>query len=207
MNFQNDYNLDEALRSASYGMIRVSYKVKGFWSRDSITVYIKRSMKWERPEGESATWEAAVTWSTGGRDPKEVECDLEAAGYFAEAIQDAVQFANLLKDTMSDVFEEAYLKSIREYQEAEKRRLEQEAAAAEADPAMTEATAEVIINLALSSGNRVGLFKRGAKSFYAYVEVSKLMRTVYRFNDNVVSRKELRNKLISGQYSNRYAFV
>lgn len=74
--------------SSFYLRETIDIKVQGFWSRDPISVYI---------DAGKGKIETRVTWSTGGREPEEVESDLEAAENFAQAILGAVELARSIE--------------------------------------------------------------------------------------------------------------
>ena len=65
------------------------FKVDGFWNVGAVRCYqtsglTDDAIEWGKTE---------VSWSCGGRDPEEIACDIEAAWYFSEAIQDACRLA------------------------------------------------------------------------------------------------------------------
>ena len=75
------------------GNARVSYKVKGYWSADTITVYVRKDfIGTTRGNGIVVN----VSHSSGGRDTDEVKQDFEAVQYFAEALNDASKVAEFL---------------------------------------------------------------------------------------------------------------
>lgn len=73
----------------------ISIKVKGYWSRDSITVYARTALF-----GEKGAWEFSISHSSGGRDTDEVESDAQAARYFAEGM---ILAANIVDELQSKV--------------------------------------------------------------------------------------------------------
>ena len=85
----NGRDLDESIGSGfSFGV-----KVKGFWSSESINVYINRSrIADENVSGFSSAYKISVSHSSGGRDSKEVADDVEAEQYFGEALIGVTKF-------------------------------------------------------------------------------------------------------------------
>lgn len=83
------YDLEQIGREGG-GTINV--KVNGYWSRDSITLYISRkwvycSSRAHLPAAEhSYRWEFTTSHGSGGREKKEVESDLEAMSNFGAAM-------------------------------------------------------------------------------------------------------------------------
>lgn len=94
MNFiinSNERNLDASIGSG----LCIPVKVKGFWSYDTINIYVSRSMF--RVSGEvnrEPSYTVSIKHSSGGRDSDEVACDVEAAQYFGEAMLGAVKYVN-----------------------------------------------------------------------------------------------------------------
>ena len=86
----NGRDLEESIGSGfSFGV-----KVKGFWSNDSIHVYINRSMFTDKKSstGFSPEYKISVSHSSGGRASKEVADDVEAEQYFGEALIGVTKF-------------------------------------------------------------------------------------------------------------------
>ena len=76
-----------------HGYARINYQVDGYWSRETITVYVDRRMDWETKK---VIWVANVNHSTGGRDKEQVADDNEATRNFAHALMDAAYQADLI---------------------------------------------------------------------------------------------------------------
>ena len=86
----NGLDLDTSIGSGfSFGV-----KVKGFWSNESIHVYINRSMFADEKSatGFSSAYKISMSHSSGGRDSKEVADDIEAEQYFGEALVGVAKF-------------------------------------------------------------------------------------------------------------------
>lgn len=86
----NGRNLDESIGSN----LSIGVKVKGFWSIESINVYINRSMISDEnsANGFSSAYKISVSHSSGGRASKEVADDVEAEQYFGEALIGVTKF-------------------------------------------------------------------------------------------------------------------
>ena len=86
----NGRDLDESIGSN----LSIGVKVKGFWSSESINVYINRSMFSDENSANdfSSAYKISVSHSSGGRDSKEVADDVEAEQYFGEALIGVAKF-------------------------------------------------------------------------------------------------------------------
>ena len=175
------YDLEEIGRNG-YG--RISCKIQGYWSHDPITLYIDR-----RGYGSDQGWKVTLSHSSGGRDPKEVESDMEAAINFAEAMRDLAIIGRDLIFTYGDTLEFAYQVGVadrKRQQEAEKAA---EVARVEADPAMgPEAAAAIINNMALGHQPVVSYYKRGSERADT-VQVYIREKTKFYLNKQSVSKK------------------
>lgn len=78
---------DEDIARTGHGSIQ--YKVKGFWSASTISIYVDRT--WNG--GGDIGWTVSISRSSGGRDTDEVADDIEANQYYAEALLDATRVA------------------------------------------------------------------------------------------------------------------
>ena len=154
MNFQvAEYDLNTLGRDA---YASISCKVKGYWSRDSITIYLRRGY------GEDSTWNAQISYGSGGRDSKEVVSDMEAGRYFAEALTYMCNLADSIISLHVDTLESAYQACVEEYRQAEKLARQAKEAAINADKALGEERAEVIVNEMIAQKFAVAnVFNRG----------------------------------------------
>lgn len=87
-------------------MFSIRCKVKGYWSSDTITIYIDRGFS------KDPAWNARISYGSGGRDSKEVESDMEAGRYFAEAL---TAMCNLADELMSEDSKVALEASYQDY--------------------------------------------------------------------------------------------
>ena len=91
----NEYDLKDIAR---HGYGSISCRVRGYWSSDSISLVINRNIKYV--DGDMTfTWRISLSHSSGGRDPKVVEQDMDATVNFAAGL---VAMATLGKQLMSD---------------------------------------------------------------------------------------------------------
>lgn len=182
MNYQISDTTIEQL--GSQRRTSVSCKIKGYWSSDSITLYVNRSYS-------SADWEVSVSHSSGGRDKKEVASDVEASRYFAEAMIAMCDVADHIL-SQKDRLEAAYQAQLAEYRaEIEKERAEREAMIA-ADEELGETRAKEIVDQMVTNGNCVvEVFKRGEARAIRY-EVKTYNNTMFYNNyDRRVSKAEV----------------
>ena len=159
-----EYTLEEIGRGRRSS---ISIKVRGYWSQEAITVYVRPEFYGEkvyiRPEfyGEKGKWSFQISHSSGGRDHNEVESDARAARYFAEGLYLAADIVGELQ---------ANLDTLNRFQADERDRMrvefEQEQArkqaALEADTPLGMVAATQLVD-ALKSGlcKEIRIFNRG----------------------------------------------
>lgn len=147
-----EINVEEIGRSGSG---RVTAKVTGYWSGDSITMYIRRG--WYSDNG----WHIEMGHSSGGRDTKEVASDVEAAKNFGAAMIAMAEFADAITAKFAE-FEKFYQvarEEARIEREAEKAAKQQ---AFEADVAMGTAEAAGKVEQLIKAGKGcIGMIERG----------------------------------------------
>lgn len=157
----NGRDLDKSIGSGfSFGV-----KVKGFWSSDSINVYINRSMFADEnsANGFSSAYKISVSHSSGGRDSKEVADDIEAEQYFGEALVGVTKFIREEIQPRLDMWERMY----QEERAAERLAIEaakkEQQAKIDADAEVGEQQAKVYAHM-LRGGviNEVVLYERGS---------------------------------------------
>lgn len=157
----NSRDLDKSIGSGfSFGV-----KVKGFWSNDSIHVYINRSMFADEKSatGFSSAYKISVSHSSGGRDTGEVVDDVEAEQYFGEALIGVAKFVREEIQPRLAMWERMY----QEERAAERLAIEaakkEQQAKIDADPEVGEQQAKVYAHM-LRGGviNEVVLYERGS---------------------------------------------
>ena len=90
----NEYDLKDIAR---HGFGSISCRVRGYWSSDSISLVVDRNRKYV--DGDlTFSWRISLSHSSGGRDPKVVEQDMDASVNFAAGL---VAMATLGKQLMS----------------------------------------------------------------------------------------------------------
>lgn len=176
-----EYDLAELGRS---GMNSISCKVKGYWSNDSISLYVRRDLF-----GNSRNWTVQISHSSGGRDTKEVVSDTEAARYFGEAL---IAMCNLGDEILKhkDVLEANYQKQVAEYQEEAARERAAKQAAFDADTAIgAERAREIVEQMALTGNGVVTLLDRGRDCAPNSLRVETRIKTIFYFNGNRISKQ------------------
>jgi hypothetical protein len=86
--------------TGQHGSGRATAKVNGYWSGDSITLYVERKVDWSNFNADDrhpAEWVFTMSHSSGGRDTAEETDDLQASANFAAAIYGLCQYAAGLK--------------------------------------------------------------------------------------------------------------
>jgi hypothetical protein len=120
------------------GFVRIEYKVHGYWSRDTITLYIRRN------HFDGGEWGISISTSSGGRDELEVKHDHEAVLNYAAALQDAATIAKGC-DLYFTGLEQGYQNYVFRLKEAEKEEQRQKQAKIDADPALGLQAAELLV--------------------------------------------------------------
>jgi hypothetical protein len=197
-----DLTVNDLLTDMS-GWISINIKVEGFWSSNSLTLYVKRRENW-RDEGTPAKWEFEISRSSGGRDPKEVEDDLVASTNYAYDMLKLVDFARSLNVEELEARHQYFVAKWKEKNEAEKKEAQSKF---DADSVMTEAQAKVAVaRLVGEEGiDRMNVRLRGKDSKIAFArEETYTGRITLRKGGQRISRMKLVEELLSGKYSNEY---
>lgn len=151
-------NIIERVRTghASFGV-----RVEGYWSPDVIRIYVRRSIDWSTQKYE---WSIEVDHSSGGRDSKQVEDDLDAEENFGNAMIAAVQFARELRSQpLQEEFEAAYQAYQVELQAWHDEQVREKQAKLDVDPALTEQQVEELIEKLITESGSVALVERGSE--------------------------------------------
>ena len=177
-----DYDLKELGRGT---FSSITCKVKGYWSRDTITIYIERG--WN----EKAEWKCRISYGSGGRDTKEVVSDMEAGRNFAEAL---TAMCNLADELMTSFYVnklEAAYQDYRAELKAEAARKQAEIQALiDADEEMGVINASALLNTMIEKDYcRVNLFPRGCdrpKELYS----SRRAKVTFYLDGNRISKAD-----------------
>lgn len=135
---------EELLRSFGRGSYcSINYKVKGFWSSSTITVYCQMSYYGDQKLNFS------ISNSSGGRDTDEIKLDEDAYEMKAIALQDACKVVRLLRSNEDKIltYYKEYLEElrvIRENEQEERRKAEEE------DPLINDIVAKSLVMDAMS---------------------------------------------------------
>lgn len=79
------------------GCISIDVRPKGYWA-ETVCGQLRRES-----QGQQVTWVPKLGHSSGGRDTKEVPCDLEAEQNFAQAIAETAAQLRQLKGLEADL--------------------------------------------------------------------------------------------------------
>jgi hypothetical protein len=192
------YDLERIARDACG---TITCKVLGYWSVESISLYVRRNWFVDGPKG-STQWNFQVTHASGGRDNAAVPSDLEAATYFGMAIIAIAELGRQLA-TQTEQLEAWYQDQKAKYQaEAEAERATMEARVA-ADPEIGAEAARVAVDAAMASVRNTGksvewrLIQRGCDHGNTIKIVRKPGSGVVRiyFNSYPSSRQECIGKV------------
>lgn len=148
---------------------RIVVKIKGYWSSDPIALYIDRSFgKVKQP------WTMHISTSSGGRDPKEVECDLDAAINFAAALTALAELGKEITANGYDEMEAAYQVKLAEYKAQSEAARTERAARIDADQPYGISRARGIIE-SMYNGHlepEMHAFVRGSDTDLVHVNVT-----------------------------------
>ena len=195
--------------SIASGHARVTAKVRGYWSSDSITLYVRREFGIRADDGKGEVfWKLEMSHSSGGRDPKEVESDLVAEANFGAAMIALAEYGENLKRTKLGDFEMLY------QQRRAKAKAEREAQAAaeqakiDADRALGVSRAEDLVDTVVNQpGKRIVWFKRGndEDEGSAGILLKRGAKTTFYVHAERVARKELVNTLANSSHRTTWA--
>lgn len=190
--FTQDTTVADLIAGANTGHVRITFKVHGYWSADSISVYAVRRMYGE-PE---KTWAISISHASGGRDTKEVESDIQAAENFGKTMIEAARVARALELHIPEL-EAAYERGMVQLREHEAKRMAEIQAKIDADAPVGIERAEQITARLVAEAKETGkpcsihLVQRG--DIDTYTQMFKVMyggRSVFRINGNPVKRAE-----------------
>lgn len=175
-----DYDLKQLGRGT---FSSITCKVKGYWSRDTITIYVERG--WN----EKAEWKCRISYGSGGRDTKEVVSDMEAGRNFAEALTAMCNLADEII-TKVDILEASYQEYKAEVKAEYERKQAEIQALIDADKEMGVEAARNLLNKMIEKGYcRVNLFPRGddrPKELYS----SRRANVTFYLQGNRISKLE-----------------
>ena len=156
----NGRNLDESIGSN----LSIGVKVKGFWSNDSINLYINRRILEDTSSqiGFSSAYNISFSHSSGGRDKNEVPDDVDAEQYFGEALIGVAKFVREEIQPRLAMWERLFQEErAAERAEIEAAKKEQQAKI-DADPAVGEQQAKVYAHMLRGAViSEIVLFERG----------------------------------------------
>ena len=157
--YLNGRDLDASIHTG----FSFSVKIRGYWSSESIKVYVRRNMFVD--ETCETRYTISMSHSSGGRDPKEVFDDVEAEQYFGEALIVVAKFVREEIQPRFPMWERMY----QEERAAERAEIEaakkKQQAKVDADTEVGEKEAKVCAYM-LRGGviSEVVLFERGNAS-------------------------------------------
>jgi hypothetical protein len=118
----------DLMRIGANGSGSINCSVEGYWSRDPLTLYINRGWTHSRDEG---VWSVTLSHSSGGRDTKVLEDDMQAACNFAEGMTALANLGREIREmhVQLEAFYQAQREIDRQEREAEKKAQEERVAA------------------------------------------------------------------------------
>ena len=178
------------IEGAKRGHVSIEFKVFGFWS-SPITVRAFR--EYEREAKGEYRWATSVSTSSGGREDKEVRCDIEAYGNFAAALLEGLEVAKSLEGK-SDMLEALYQQGRLEYKQAEENERRRREEALAKDPAIGQEVAQALIEKAAELGRAVIKAHCRASTGYYSFSVTQEGKVV-KLDEKRISRKAAIDKL------------
>ena len=156
----NGRDLDESIGHS----LSIGVKVKGFWSNDSINLFINRRILEDTSSqiGFSSAYNISVSHSSGGRDKNEVPDDVDAEQYFGEALIGVAKFVREEIQPRLAIWERLFQEErAAERAEIEAAKKEQQAKV-DADQEVGEQQAKVYAHMIRGAViNEVVLYERG----------------------------------------------
>ena len=199
--------LPEHYESAKSGYISFRIKVQGYWSQESICLRINRKYSWQGVE--EGAWVAELSHSSGGRDTKEVESDLDAEINFGNALVKTAEFARIVLLEAAK-FEEIYQAHRKEVADAHEAKMAAQRAAAELDAPMSASDAKkfVLRAIAGAKSNSTGkaairTFVRGTDRKVVFTVTAYDRAVIRNGNGRVVPSKDLIEELSDELSGNR----
>ncbi len=189
------------------GYISATVKVKGYWSHDPITAYLRRS--WDQNKQDNA-WELTMSHSSGGREPKEVESDTEASINFGNAMIALSEYAREFLSANLDKLEDEYqltIAGLRAHQQAERERLiaEREEKLAK-DPQIDSSVAMKLLEDLDDEDSYICMYARTNK-VWARVNMYKSSgRTTYTLNHKRISKRDLTTLLLTSSHRSHLGY-
>jgi hypothetical protein len=173
---------------AETGWGSIDTKVDGFWSGNSITLYLQRNARYSN-DMVSADWKISISHSSGGRDTKGGINDIDAAINFGNAMIGVAELARDIETNHLDKLEASYVAY-----RAEQARIEAEkksAAEAElaADPAVGDIMAKTLISALTINHRPILSFHRGNTERQQSFMLRGTKATIY-LNGNRISKAD-----------------
>lgn len=165
----------DVLQAGRHGHGRAQAKVTGYWSRDSITIYVDRKEDWTgAPElglGKEVSqheWKFTVSHASGGRDEKVVADDLAAALNFGHALTAMAEYATAMRaPAVTTILERLWQEERAVAQAKADAERDAKQARADADKALGEHQAKALLDMAIGRMKyerravTISAFKRG----------------------------------------------
>jgi len=162
-----------------HGSIRI--KVEGYWSQDVITLYIDRAYG-------SNGWTVKLSHSSGGRDTKVIECDMEAEMNFATALNVMAKIGLDIKTTKLGMLEENYQRRIKDDKERFEKEKAEFAAAVAADKEIGIALARYKLDT-IGDFGELKVFARGTDKIRRF-SVSHRVKKIFFLQGMRISKQE-----------------
>ena len=173
---------------AETGWGSIDIKVDGYWSGNSITLYLQRNARYNN-DTLSAEWKISISHSSGGRDTKSGISDIDAAINFGKAMIGVAELARDIETNHIDKLEASYVAY-----RAEQARIEAEKQAAKeaevaADPAVGDIMAKTLISALTINRRPILSFHRGNTSRQQNFNIRGEKATIY-LNGNRTSKAD-----------------
>jgi hypothetical protein len=174
----------DLMRIGANGCGSINCSVEGYWSRDPLTLYINRGWATSIEEG---VWTVSMSHSSGGRDTKVLEDDMQATCNFAEGMTALANLGREIREmqVQLEAFYQAQRELNRQEREAEKKaQAEREAA----DQPLGRLQAERLMLDAEIYHQHITYFLRGSDQPRT-IELQQRVKTKWYMNGTNASKK------------------
>ncbi|UTS52151.1 hypothetical protein [Synechococcus phage BUCT-ZZ01] len=174
--FKISKSIEEVIADAAHGYVSIPVKVQGFWSGDTIHIHVRRnrSMYTGGPG-----WKCSINQSSGGRDSKEVESDIQAYKNYGLALIEVANFCDILQHR-TDEMEESFQQQLRITEEEIEKEEKAKRELIETDPALgRERAVELALKLR-EEGGVIDSFERASETKYTYIVYNLGLRSYYK---------------------------
>jgi hypothetical protein len=190
MSYVGEFFIDEGLVDdigKDGSMTSIPCKIKGFWSRDALRLYVRRDIDWRltrASDKEEATWSFEISRSSGGRDTDEVPCDIIANLNYARALTALCDLALEMRGKV-ELFEKNYQEYSEKLREYDRKRLAETEAMLVADPALTKEQAKSFLDTIVARAKASQMYSTKYELFIRGKDFSRSLDVICGYSGKV----------------------